>query len=118
MEFVTNVVTNPADRTIVEASVRLAHGLGMKAVAEGVETPDQADSLRDLGCDALQGFLFGRPARQVSAQATDAKPDSTRRFSARIGRINDPEGLEDFTEDGYGFRKDLSDAGRIVFTRA
>ena len=93
MEFVTNVVTSPADRTIVEASVRLAHGLGMKAVAEGVETPEQAESLQKLGCDALQGFLFGHPARQVSARALAARPDTARPFNPPVGRIGDAEGL-------------------------
>ncbi|EFH09664.1 putative bifunctional diguanylate cyclase/phosphodiesterase, partial [Teichococcus cervicalis] len=46
---------------IVETILRLAHGLGAKVVAEGVETPEQLAALRRLGCDAVQGFLLGRP---------------------------------------------------------
>jgi EAL domain-containing protein (putative c-di-GMP-specific phosphodiesterase class I) len=41
--------------------VSLAHGLNMRAVAEGVETPAQRDILRRLGCDEVQGFLYARP---------------------------------------------------------
>ncbi|MDB5370510.1 MAG: Diguanylate cyclase domain protein [Roseomonas sp.] len=46
---------------IVDAIVRLAHGLGAEVVAEGVERPEQLELLRQLGCDAVQGFLLGRP---------------------------------------------------------
>ncbi len=45
----------------IEAIVALAHTFGMKVVAEGVETEQQHMCLRQLGCDRLQGFLFGRP---------------------------------------------------------
>jgi diguanylate cyclase (GGDEF)-like protein len=46
---------------IVDAVVRLAHALGLRVVAEGVETEDQRDRLRALGCDELQGYLFAKP---------------------------------------------------------
>ncbi|MCQ4162606.1 EAL domain-containing protein [Roseomonas sp. GC11] len=46
---------------IIETILRLAHGLGAKAVAEGVETPEQLAALRRMGCDVAQGFLLGRP---------------------------------------------------------
>jgi diguanylate cyclase len=46
---------------IVEAVVRLAHALKLRVVAEGVETESQAQCLRALGCDELQGFLFAKP---------------------------------------------------------
>ena len=49
------------DDAIVISSVALAHSLGIKAVAEGVETRHQLDRLRELGCDIVQGFLLGRP---------------------------------------------------------
>jgi diguanylate cyclase (GGDEF)-like protein/PAS domain S-box-containing protein len=48
-------------RRILDAIVRLAHGLGAEVVAEGVETPEQLQVLRQLGCDMVQGFLLGRP---------------------------------------------------------
>jgi diguanylate cyclase (GGDEF)-like protein/PAS domain S-box-containing protein len=46
---------------VVDAIVRLAHGLGARVVAEGVELPEQLEVLRRLGCDSVQGFLLGRP---------------------------------------------------------
>jgi len=60
--FVDGVDTDPSDSAIVTAIVTLAHNLGMKAVAEGVETVAQLDELRRLGCDLGQGYLFARPA--------------------------------------------------------
>jgi EAL domain-containing protein (putative c-di-GMP-specific phosphodiesterase class I) len=50
-----------ADRSIVEAVVALAHGLGIGVVAEGIETRRQAQRLLELGCDLGQGYLFSRP---------------------------------------------------------
>jgi EAL domain-containing protein (putative c-di-GMP-specific phosphodiesterase class I) len=50
-----------ADRSIVEAVIALAHGLGIGVVAEGIETDPQAELLRELGCDLGQGYLFSRP---------------------------------------------------------
>ena len=60
--FVRDLDSGCADaQAIVQAVVRLAHALGLKVVAEGVETESQAQALRDLECDELQGFLFARP---------------------------------------------------------
>jgi diguanylate cyclase (GGDEF)-like protein len=53
--------SDPARSRIVAALVGLAHGLGLSATAEGVETAEQAAWLCDLGCDSGQGWLFGRP---------------------------------------------------------
>jgi EAL domain-containing protein (putative c-di-GMP-specific phosphodiesterase class I) len=50
-----------ADRSIVDAVIALAHGLGIGVVAEGIETASQLDRLRELGCDLGQGYLFSRP---------------------------------------------------------
>jgi diguanylate cyclase (GGDEF)-like protein len=50
-----------ADRSIVDAVIALAHGLGIGVVAEGIETQAQWDRLRELGCDFGQGYLFSRP---------------------------------------------------------
>jgi len=59
--FVQDLEASTDARAIVEAIVRLAHALGLKVVAEGVETEAQRDVLTDLQCDELQGYLFARP---------------------------------------------------------
>ena len=64
---------------IVNAILALARGLGMATTAEGVETVEQADAMRALGCDQLQGYLFGRP---VAAGSADESCDNLRRATA------------------------------------
>jgi diguanylate cyclase (GGDEF)-like protein len=59
--FVQDLEASADARAIVEAIVRLAHALGLKVVAEGVETAAQRDVLTQVGCDQLQGYLFARP---------------------------------------------------------
>jgi diguanylate cyclase (GGDEF)-like protein len=60
-EFVIDLEHNLASRLIVGAVVGLAHGLGMKVVAEGIETVGQRDEVAELGCDFSQGFYFASP---------------------------------------------------------
>jgi EAL domain-containing protein (putative c-di-GMP-specific phosphodiesterase class I) len=60
-QFVAGLETDAGDAAIVSATVGLARTLGLKVVAEGVETAGQASRLRDLGCDLAQGFYFGGP---------------------------------------------------------
>ncbi|KQS71837.1 bifunctional diguanylate cyclase/phosphodiesterase [Modestobacter sp. Leaf380] len=55
------VADDHAATAIVKHSVRLAHDLGLTVVAEGVERPQDLERLRELGCDAVQGYLTGRP---------------------------------------------------------
>jgi diguanylate cyclase (GGDEF)-like protein/PAS domain S-box-containing protein len=59
--FVSGIGARPAAETIVAATIGLAHGLGLTVVAEGVETEAQREFLVQHGCDALQGYLLGRP---------------------------------------------------------
>lgn len=59
--FVSQLETSPHHRVLVEATVRVAQSLGMRTIAEGVETEAQASILQELGCDRGQGYLFGRP---------------------------------------------------------
>ena len=65
--FIINMTSNPDDLSIVSAIISLAHSLNLRVVAEGVETHEQAQLLRLLKCDAIQGFLFspGVPAEQI-----------------------------------------------------
>jgi EAL domain-containing protein (putative c-di-GMP-specific phosphodiesterase class I) len=59
--FVLSVATDQAARRIVQAMLGLANALGLKVVAEGVETEAQRDVLISMGCPYMQGYLFGRP---------------------------------------------------------
>jgi diguanylate cyclase (GGDEF)-like protein/PAS domain S-box-containing protein len=59
--FVINLGRNPQSAAIISAVIDLGHGLGMSLVAEGVETLEQLAFLADEGCDAVQGFLIGKP---------------------------------------------------------
>ncbi|WP_322029507.1 putative bifunctional diguanylate cyclase/phosphodiesterase [Paraburkholderia sp. J76] len=64
--FVAGLPDNRDSVAITQAVVAMAHSLGMRVTAEGVETPEQSSFLRSLRCERQQGYLFGRP---VSAQA-------------------------------------------------
>jgi diguanylate cyclase len=59
--LVAGLLGNAEDEAIVSAIVTLAHSLGLKAVAEGVESTGQLTRLRELGCDLGQGHHLGRP---------------------------------------------------------
>jgi diguanylate cyclase (GGDEF)-like protein/PAS domain S-box-containing protein len=59
--FVDELGVSREDEEIVSAVIKLAHALGLKVVAEGVETAGQLEILRRLGCDLAQGFLFSEP---------------------------------------------------------
>ena len=63
-------------RAIVSGMIDLAHALGLTAIAEGIETTAQMTTLRELGCDLGQGYLFARPvpADEVEPLLTDAQP--------------------------------------------
>jgi diguanylate cyclase (GGDEF)-like protein/PAS domain S-box-containing protein len=59
--FVRDLVTSRGDAAIVAAVIGLGENLGMQVTAEGVETQDQVERLRELGCDFAQGYLFAKP---------------------------------------------------------
>jgi EAL domain-containing protein (putative c-di-GMP-specific phosphodiesterase class I) len=59
--FVHDLLTNTNDAVIARTVVALGHSLGMMVIAEGVETSEQRQLLADMGCDAFQGYYFGRP---------------------------------------------------------
>ena len=59
--FVSLADTSAHHRVLIEATIRVARSLGMKTVAEGIETDEQAAVIRDLGCDKGQGYLYSRP---------------------------------------------------------
>jgi EAL domain-containing protein (putative c-di-GMP-specific phosphodiesterase class I)/CHASE2 domain-containing sensor protein len=59
--FVKGLADNRSDRLMVQSTISLAHSLGRKVVAEGVERRDVLDALVEMDCDIAQGFIIGRP---------------------------------------------------------
>ncbi|MEA2386518.1 MAG: hypothetical protein QOJ22_692, partial [Thermoleophilaceae bacterium] len=59
--FVADMLEHANDAAIVESTIRLGQTLGLEVVAEGVETLETLERLRELGCHAIQGYLIARP---------------------------------------------------------
>jgi EAL domain-containing protein (putative c-di-GMP-specific phosphodiesterase class I) len=68
--YVRRMITDPHDEAIVRAILAMSAALGLRVVAEGVETAAQHQRLLEAGCTGFQGWLFGRPA------APPAVPDA------------------------------------------
>jgi EAL domain-containing protein (putative c-di-GMP-specific phosphodiesterase class I)/GGDEF domain-containing protein len=66
--FIVNMSNGQRDVALVAAMVDVAHQLGMKVIAEGVETEKEKKQLIELGCDQIQGYLYGKP--MSASQAT------------------------------------------------
>jgi diguanylate cyclase (GGDEF)-like protein/PAS domain S-box-containing protein len=67
-EFVQYMAEDEEDRAIVESIIRLGRALGLKTIAEGVETKAQEAVLAELGCDFVQGYLYGAPMAAESLE--------------------------------------------------
>ncbi|MFI4931588.1 MAG: putative bifunctional diguanylate cyclase/phosphodiesterase, partial [Burkholderiales bacterium] len=80
--FVADMVKDADARAIVEAVLTMARTLGLRVVAEGVETSEQRDLLVQMGCDELQGYLFAKPmsARAIVLWAMDAPASLAQTF--------------------------------------
>lgn len=79
LSFIRDMTTDPDSMTIVSTIISLAHSLGLRVVAEGVEQEEQARYLTLLRCDELQGYLFGRPASAAQTAlllSQSADPDA------------------------------------------
>jgi diguanylate cyclase (GGDEF)-like protein len=74
--FVRNLLTEPGAKALSESIIVMGHKLGLKVVAEGVETAEQRDFLIAAGCDSAQGYLFSRPlpAEQFDALLQEGLP--------------------------------------------
>lgn len=75
--FVRRVASDPTTRSIVEAIIRLAHALGMRVVAEGVETASVASALQRLGCNEYQGYHYAKPMPASAFERWLAAQDAT-----------------------------------------
>ena len=89
-EFVDGVGRESDDRSIVNAVVSMAQALDLRVVGEGVETADQARALQSLGCDVVQGFLFGRPS--TAQQITDLMTGDSRSLQDQMDVVTSETG--------------------------
>ncbi len=71
--FIRDISTDPDDAAIVRAVLSMSHEMNMRVIAEGVETPEQLDFLKQVHCEEYQGYLFSRPL----------SPDEIERFLPR-----------------------------------
>ena len=69
MGFVQKIGLNRKNNNIIISLIELAHRLDLKVIAEGVETKEQADFLRNYGCDYFQGYYFAKPMPQEEFEA-------------------------------------------------
>jgi diguanylate cyclase (GGDEF)-like protein len=76
--FVHDLPSDPDAVSVARAVVALGHSLGLEVVAEGVETEEQLASLREIGCDAVQGYLFSQP---ISAEEIEKRYSASRRVA-------------------------------------
>ena len=67
--FMADIETNERDATLVQSIINMAHGMGLKVTAEGIEDQGQADLLQQFECDEMQGFFFSRPVPEKEATA-------------------------------------------------
>ncbi|GGC99385.1 putative bifunctional diguanylate cyclase/phosphodiesterase [Halopseudomonas salina] len=61
MSFLHHALENESDLAIMQAIITVGHSLGLNVVVEGVETPEQDELVKNLGCDQAQGYLYARP---------------------------------------------------------
>jgi len=59
--FITDLISNKAHQSIVEAMIKMSHALGIKMIAEGIENDQTVERLRQLDCDYIQGYHIGKP---------------------------------------------------------
>ncbi|WP_461829137.1 EAL domain-containing protein [Aquifex sp.] len=73
ISFIRDLTKGEKDRALVNAMVQMAHSLGLKTIAEGVETQEQLEILKEIGCDMAQGYYFSKPipAEEVERRLRD-----------------------------------------------
>ncbi|MDO4537807.1 MAG: EAL domain-containing protein [Coriobacteriales bacterium] len=94
MAFLRNFDEKPKSRVIIASVVNMAKQLGMQTLIEGVETPEQFDFVRGIGCEFVQGYLIGRPAptehntKRIEAGELVMEESSLHGYYDRLGGIN------------------------------
>jgi PAS domain S-box-containing protein len=90
--FVSRMDRDPETQEIVRIIVVLAHGLGLRVVAEGVETEEQSDLLKQIGCELAQGYLFSKPesAETIEDVLASNRAENQRHLLSKAARSSSP----------------------------
>ena len=83
--FISDFTKGPSDAALVSAIIAMSHSLGLRVVAEGVETEEQLRFLQDLHCDEIQGYLISKPVPQAQASDLLAQSSSIQRMIQEYG---------------------------------
>ena len=92
MVFLSNF--NDASRTIIRSTVRMAKNLGLKTLAEGVETKEQMEFLKGIGCEKVQGYYYGKPQplmdtmKHMESIGIHAEDRNTRIVYSKLGHLD------------------------------
>jgi len=90
--FTAKIASSPTAVSMVRAVIAMARALGLRVVTEGVENLDQVDILRHLGCDEVQGFLYGRPEDHQASMQRVWRETSSALPLAALGSAVSPAG--------------------------
>jgi EAL domain-containing protein (putative c-di-GMP-specific phosphodiesterase class I) len=82
--FISNMDSDPESGEIVRIIIMLAHNLGLKVVAEGTETEEQVNLLKQLNCEMTQGYFFSRPVDKQAISKLLSSDRSARAASAGV----------------------------------
>lgn len=66
--FIDKMNDSDKAKKYVEAIISLGHIMGFSVISEGVEEPEQLETLKEIGCDLIQGYIWGRPMPQEDAE--------------------------------------------------
>lgn len=111
MAFLSNF--NDVSRTIISSMVRMAKSLGLKTLAEGVETKEQMEFLKSIGCEKVQGYYYGKPQplkatmEHMESSGIVIEDNNTRAVYSKIGSLdyqeNTPRAIMTFENEKFKF---------------
>ena len=111
MAFLSNF--NDVSRIIISSTVRMAKSLGLKTLAEGVETREQLEFLKQIGCEKVQGYYYGKPQplkdtmTHMETSGIVAENDNIRAVYSKIGRLdyqeNTPRAIMSYENGTFKF---------------
>lgn len=111
MAFLSNF--NDVSRTIISSMVRMAKSLGLKTLAEGVETKEQMEFLKSIGCEKVQGYYYGKPQplkatmEHMETSGIVIEDSNMRAVYSKIGRLdyqeNTPRAIMTFENEKFKF---------------